>query len=98
MVAETRRRLAPLAPARMHRYVLGRAASPAWSRPSPHRRQLPVTHLARLPAVEIVLNPDPEDDKVNAAVSQAIARAGVAAPSEPDAYNNAWRRAALARD
>ena len=48
--------------------------------------------------MEIVLNPDPEDDKVNAAVSQAIARAGVAAPSEPDAYSSAWRRAALARD
>ncbi len=48
--------------------------------------------------MEVVLNPDPGDDRVTAAVLQAIARAGVAAPSEPDAYRSAWRHAALAGD
>lgn len=48
--------------------------------------------------MEVVLNPDPGDAAVNAAVSQAIARAGVTAPSQPDAYSSAWRRAALAGD
>ncbi len=48
--------------------------------------------------MDIVLNPDPEDDAVSAAVAQAIARAGVTAPSAPDPYSSAWRRAALAGD
>lgn len=48
--------------------------------------------------MEVVLNPDPEDAAVNAAVSLAIARAGVIAPSQPNAYRSAWRRAALAGD
>ena len=48
--------------------------------------------------MEVVLSPVPEDANVSVAVSEAIARVRLAAPSEPDAYRSAWRHAALAGD
>jgi dolichyl-phosphate-mannose-protein mannosyltransferase len=46
LVAATRRRLAPPVLARIPDTRFGRAASPARSQPSPHRRQSPINHLA----------------------------------------------------